>query len=146
VYRSLCVIRFTFLMFLAHCVPTNAAPPKLVVVQLLNGRNGKPLANVRVYVSFDDHKGRKSLDLISNGRGEIEFDASGAGTFQVHPIALVPCGEQYIGNPDRNYAIDEVLGPGILTKNDCGHLESEPLRGRLLYFARRATWWELFRN
>jgi hypothetical protein len=35
---------------------------------------------------------------------------------------------------------------GLLTWNDYGRLNAEPLQGRLLYFVRPATWWEMFEN
>ncbi len=117
-----------------------------IVVRVVNGHNGKPLANVRVYVGFDDSKGRQPLGLTTNALGEVQFEANGAKTIQVHPVGEVTCGEQPIGASYRDYSIEEILKEGLLTKNDCGHLNAEPLRGKLLYFVRPAKWWELFKN
>jgi hypothetical protein len=64
----------------------------------------------------------------------------------VHVIGAVTCGEQPVGAPWRNYSVAEILSTGLLTQNDCGHRHYEPLRGKLLYFVRRATLWELFKN
>jgi len=124
----------------------NAGLGQPVTVQIVNGRNGKPMAKVRVYIGFDDLRGRQPLDLTTNRQGEIQFEADGAQTFQVHPVGTVACGEQPIGAPYRNYSVAEVFKSGLLTQNDCGHGHYEPLRGRLLYFVRPARWWELFKN
>jgi hypothetical protein len=117
-----------------------------VTVRIINGRNGKPLPKVRVYIGFDDLKGRQSLDLTTDAQGELQFEANGAKTIQVHPVGEVTCGEQPVGAPYRNYSIEEILKDGLLTKNDCSHISAEPLRGKLLYFVRPATGWELFKN
>jgi hypothetical protein len=64
----------------------------------------------------------------------------------VHPVGLVGCGEQPKGAPYRKYSIVEILQAGLVTPNDCGRQEAEPIRGKLIYFARPASWWELFKN
>jgi hypothetical protein len=125
----------------------NTANAQWVTVQFLNGRNGKPIAKGgRVWVYFNNETGRHILDLHTDGQGEVQFDANGAKTFQVSPVGYIPCGEQPVGSSPRDYAIDEILKTGLLTKNDCGPIKAEPIRRRLLYFARRASWWELFKN
>jgi hypothetical protein len=117
-----------------------------VVVQIINGHSGKPMVKTRVYVGFDDLKGRQPLDLTTNRDGEVQFESGGAHTFQVRVVGAVACGEQPVGSPWRSYSIAETLKIGLLTQNNCGHGNYEPLPGRLLYFVRRATWWELFKN
>jgi hypothetical protein len=117
-----------------------------VVVQFINGRSGKPMAKVKVYIGFDDLKARKPLDLTTDRQGKVEFETDGAKTFQVHPVGLVACGEQPKGAPYRDYSIAEILRAGLVTRNDCGRAKAEPLRGGLLYFARPASWRELFKN
>lgn len=123
------------------------ATAQLVSVQFINGRNGKAVKKgERVWVYFDNGKGRQILDLHTDSQRAVQFDAGGATTFQVSAVGFVPCGEQPVGVPARNYSIEDVLKHGLLTKNDCGHLNAEPLRGKLLYFVRPATGWELFKN
>jgi hypothetical protein len=123
------------------------ATAQLVSVQFISGRSGRVVKKgVRVWVHFDNGKGREILDLRTDSQGVIQFDAGGATTFQVSAVGFVPCGEQPIGVPARNYSVEDVLKHGLLTKNECGTLHSEPLRGRLSYFVRPATWWELFKN
>jgi hypothetical protein len=118
-----------------------------VTVQFLNGRNGTPIAKgVRIWAYFNNETGRHILDLHTDRQGEVQFDTNGAKTFQVSPVGYIPCGEQPVGSSPRDYAIDEILKTGLLTRNTCGRINAEPLRGRLSYFVRPATWWELFKN
>lgn len=117
-----------------------------VVIQFINGKNGKPIAHAKVYIGFDDLKGQKALTLTTDDRGEVNFKTGRAKTFQVHPVALVACGEQPKGAPYRDYSIAKILGAGLVTRNSCDHKKAEPVRGRLIYFARHASWWELFKN
>jgi hypothetical protein len=124
----------------------SAAWCQTVVVQIMNGRSGKPAPKVRVYIGFDDLKSRQSLDLTTNRQGVIQFETDGAKTFQVHPVGEVACGEQPVGAPSRDYSIEDILKAGILTQNNCGHSTAEARRGRLVYFVRPATGWELFKN
>jgi hypothetical protein len=78
------------------------------------------MAKVRVYIGFEDLKGRQSVDLTTDRNGEVRFEADSSKTFQVHPVWLAACGEQPVGAPYRDYPIAETLKTGILTKNTCG--------------------------
>jgi hypothetical protein len=116
-----------------------------VVVQILNGRNGKPISKIRVWVGFDEKRGKEPLDLKTDRQGEVQFETNGAKTFQVSPVGVVPCREQQFTTP-IDYSIEEILKKGIVTRNDCGQSNPEPSRGRLKYIVRPATSWKLFKN
>lgn len=88
--------RATFLVFLL-CILSGHASCQTLVVQFMNGKSGKPIPKIRVYIGFDDLKTRQSLDLTTNRQGEVQFDANGSKAFQVHPVGLVACGEQTKG-------------------------------------------------
>jgi hypothetical protein len=124
----------------------SSAWSQALVVQIIDGRNGKPITKARVYIGFDDLRSRQVLDPTTDRQGIIQFETNGAKTFQVHPIGDVACGEQPVGSPSRDYSIDRVLKEGILTQNECGHSNAEAQRGRLVYFVRPATNSELFKN
>ena len=115
-----------------------------VVVQILNGRNGKPISKIRVWVSFDDERGKQLLDLKTDRQGEVQFETNGSKTFQLSPVGVVPCREQQLTS-QVDYSTEEILKEGIITRNDCSQSSPAPLRGRLIYIARPATWWELFK-
>lgn len=144
--RPVFVERFVLFVFLITCIFGKAVPGQTVVVRLINGRSGKPIAKGRVYIAFDDLHSGQPLNLTTNREGEIQFDASGATTLQVHPVGMVSCGEQRTGMPMRNYSILRILKTDLVTENHCGRSDAEPLRGRLLYYVRPATEWQLFKN
>lgn len=138
------VIKSAHLLRSSHDLTSgNAALAQKVTVQIIDGRSGKPMSKIRVYIAFDAPNPQQTLDLRTNRQGEVQFEAAPeAKTFQVHAVGVVLCGEQPIGAPWRNYPIDEIMKSGLLTQNNCGLGNYEPLRGRLSYFARRASWWE----
>jgi hypothetical protein len=123
------------------------ANAQLVTVQFLKGKNGKPIKRgTRVWSYFNNKSGRQILEMHTDREGIIRFDAGGAESFEVSVVGFVPCGEQPVGAPAREYSVEKVLRDGLLTTNNCGKLNSEPLSGKLLYFVRPATAWELFKN
>lgn len=107
------------------CAFSSSAWSQTVVVQIINGRNGKPVPKARVYVGFDDLRSRQTLDLTTDRQGLIQFETNGAKTFQIHPVGEVACGEQPVGAPSRDYSIDQILREGVLTQNDCGRRGSK---------------------
>jgi hypothetical protein len=140
-------LKCSALLLLLTAFFSKATTGQSVRVQFVNGRSGKPIGKGgRIWVYFNNKTGRHIFDLRTDQEGEIQFEADGAETFQVSSVGYVACGEQPVGSPPRDYSIDEVLKTGLLTENDCGRLNTEPLRGRLLYFVRPATWWELFKE
>jgi hypothetical protein len=138
-------VRFCMTLLLG-CALCSAASAQPIAVRLLDGKTGKPRSKVRVYIVLGDPSQQHTLDLKTDRDGDVSFDPSGEKTFQVRPIGEVSCGEQPIGAPIRDYSIDQVVLSGLVTTNDCGQLSLEPIRGRLTYLVRTATWMELFRN
>jgi hypothetical protein len=135
----LSISRLCFLFWISACLFCNIAAAQLITVQLLNGKNGKPIGNATVHISFRDDANQKTLDLTTNSQGLIQFEANGSKTFQVHQIGFATCGEQPIGSQPRDYPIDRVLDAGLVSVNNCGHFIQEPKRGRLIFFVRHGT-------
>lgn len=139
--RLISLVMFLFLLL------GNTAGSQTVSVHFINGQSGKPLKKgIRIWAYFNDRSGRQILDLHTDQEGEVHFDVNGAKTFQVSPVGYIACGEQPVGSAARDYAVAEIMRAGVLTTNDCGHLGTEPIRGRLSYFVKPASWWQLFKN
>lgn len=134
------------LVALVGCMWSGAASAQTVIVKLLNGKSGKPISRIRVYIVLGDPKDQKLFDPKTDQQGKVQFEAKDLKTFQLRAIGTVTCGEQPIGAPGRDYPTDEVLKTGIVTANDCGSRKFEPIHGQLTYIARPATWLELFKN
>jgi hypothetical protein len=130
-------------VWVAICVLSVAAGvTQSITMQLLNGKNGKPIAKVKVYISFPDDPARQTLQFTTDSRGEIQFDVNGSKAFQVHQIGYGTCDEQAVGSQPRAYPIDKILDTGLVSANNCGHIRVQPERGRLVFFVRHGTWGE----
>lgn len=123
-----------------------SSPGPTVTIQLLDGRNGKPMNKARFVILFPDEKGRPGLVLPTNQKGEVQFDAQGSETIIVTPVSAVSCGAQVPGGPKPSFSVAEIVNHGIITKNTCGDLHIESQRGRILYFARPIHFWEGMKN
>jgi hypothetical protein len=147
--RKQIFVRNVLLLLLLGSLFSVDADAQTIVVKFLNGHNGKPFANERVWVYFSDPKAKEPFDLKTDREGKVQFESNGAKTFEVTGVGLTPCiaqTEQLKNEAHRDYSIQEVLAQGIVTRNDCGHTNLEPQRGQLTIVVRHATSWELFKN
>jgi hypothetical protein len=139
-------MRYTFLMFVMFFGMVLGMNGQQIVVQVINGKTNKPISKARIFVSFPSETRRQSVQLNTDRNGEASFPSDGIDHFEIHPIALVTCGEQPAGTSQPSFSTAEVLSSGILTKNNCGQSGREPIRGKIVYFVRTAGWLELFKN
>jgi len=135
--RKLCAV--LCLVIWPFCNVTSA---QSITLQLLNGKNGKPITKAKVYISFSDDQTRKAIELTTDHRGEVQFDAGGSKTFQVHQIGYATCDEQPVGSQPRTYPVDRILKMGQVSANDCSRARLQPEPGRLVFFVRHGTWGE----
>jgi hypothetical protein len=128
------------------------AAAQSVIVQFVNGKSGKPIGPGKpIYVAFQSGPIRSILNLHTDDQGIVEFDVEGARTFRVAPIGYVPCGEQAVDAPLKDYSVEDVVNDGLLTKNTCpGNngvaFKDQPQPGRLVYFVKKESPWESFKN
>lgn len=119
------------------------------LIQLVDGRNGKPIVGVHMVVfggaSLEEvrlHKAR--FDLVTNTEGLAAIPAllPSIQWVQVWPDAYMLCQDK----PNNNsFKISEITSVGLNASNTCGELKKGTLRGRLIVFARPAHWWEKMR-
>lgn len=131
-------------LFLYPAVPSAIA--QKITVQLLNGRTGKPMKRVKVYINLNNSDASREIGLSTDSSGEAIFDAHGEKTFHITPIGSVSCGAQPIGAHAPEYSVAEILRSGIVSPNTCSGKNAEPLRGHLIYFVVPASWWQMFKN
>jgi len=125
----------------------NFASAQNVSVQFLQGKNGKPVGPGKgIYVAFQSGPIRSILNLHTDYQGVVQFDVEGAKTFRVAPFGYVTCGEQAFHAPLKDYSVDDVVNDGLLTRNNCGTFDSQPQPGRLLYFVKKESSSETFKN
>jgi hypothetical protein len=136
----------TLLMLATMILPSAVASGQPVAVQLLNEKNRKPLKGYRVYVLLGDPRAQHMLDLKTDHDGKVRFDTSGEATFQVRPIGTIACTKPATSPPDINFSVAEVIAHGVVTPNNCGSFDPEPLRGQVTFLTRSAPGLDLFRN
>lgn len=138
----LSVKRLSFILIIGQlaCLSSSATIAQSIIVQLLNGKNGKPIAKAKIDISFDGT--RNPLHFTTDSQGEVRFDADGSQSFEVHQIGYATCDEQPYGSKPRDYSIDGILKSGLISANNCGHIRVQRERGRLVFFVRHGTWTE----
>ena len=135
--RKMCIVLCIFIS-----LPSNVASAQSITLQLLNGKNGKPITKAKVYISLSDDQTHNAIELTTDHRGEVQFDAGGSKTFQVHQIGYATCDEQPVGSQPRAYPVEKILEAGQVGANDCGNTRMQPEPGLLVFFVRHGTWGE----
>jgi hypothetical protein len=115
-------------------------------VQILNGRNGKPVANEHVNVFRTGDFG----DLAGNRDHRDDFNTDANGIFTVSQIAPEtdsfrvavdwhrPCAKSY-----AKFSLHEIFSKGVVSENSCKpKLEQSAKPGTLILFVRDETFFE----
>ena len=137
--------RAFLLLALAVLLSCETASGETITVQLLNGKSRKVLKGHLVTIILGDPHKQHALDLKTDRDGRVRFETNGEGSFQVRPIGLIPCSTPASVGANINYSVSEVSAHGIVTSNDCGTFNPEPMRGQVTVLARPASTLDLFR-
>jgi hypothetical protein len=138
---------YLILLVLASVIlPCARASGQPIAVQLLNGKTRKPLKGYRVYILLGDPRAQNRLDLKTDHEGKVHFEASSENTFQVRPVGTVACTKPTAASEDINFNVAEVIAHGVVTPNECGSFDPEPMRGQVTFLTRSASGMDLFRN
>lgn len=121
-----------------------------IVVRVVDGRNGKPLANQRLLVfagnSPETVRGHKeNFDLITDKEGvaDLRIVSPDMRWIQVWVNFHVLCQSR----PNaRSFSIAEILSKGVSTPNTCGSPRAQPTPGKFIVFARPTHFWEKMRR
>jgi hypothetical protein len=121
-----------------------------IVVQVLNGKNGKPIANELVLVftgaSAEDAKEHKThLEIRTDAEGTALLSVENLATsyIQVWADWHVLCQE----TPNsKSYSVEDILKKGLSTSNNCGPIKPQLSPNHFVVFARPAHFWEKTRQ
>jgi hypothetical protein len=129
------------LIIMSACVCSTALAAQTVLVQLVNGRSGKPVGKDKsVHVVFDTGQIRHLLNLHTDAQGIVEFDAQGAKEFKVAPVEYAPC-DQPASAATKDYSVADITNDGLVTFNDCAQSSPQPVPGRLIYLVKPGSRW-----
>jgi hypothetical protein len=117
-----------------------------ITVQVLDGRNGKPVADQHVLVFTGLSSDAVKTHAIHTG---VTTDKYGVGTLTIYPGETqwlqvftdghIPC----FPNPvEASFSVSDIMSKGLVTANNCSALVREPSPGHLIIFARPAHFME----
>lgn len=121
-----------------------------IVVDAVDGRNGRPLANQRLVAfageSPESVKRQRSLiELVTDkdGLATLTIAAPDLRWVQVWADGHILCQSEPNG---RSFSVLEVLSNGVSAPNTCGTMTKKTEAGHLVIFARPANFWEKMRR
>ena len=139
--RRIAAISLAFLLFFAKVAICQQSS---VLIRVINGKTGKPIANERL-VFFGGkspeeaaHKVQKLNDATAGADGVVAYriDPNATGWIQVFTDGLTPC----FANPNsRSFSVDKIIKTGESTLNDCGKAVAQNSPGTFVVFAREAN-------
>jgi hypothetical protein len=138
---GLCFVAATFSSGSFSKAQTEVVPASLdIAVQVLDGRNGKPIPNQRVLVFVG---GSSEAAKSHAEHTDLTTDKDGLGTLRVHPKETqwiqVWADGRVLCYPDPNqssFSVDTIVSAGIVTPNNCSGVTKDPVPGHLIIFAR----------
>jgi hypothetical protein len=115
------------------------ASAETIRIRVLNGHNGKPLVSEKVNVFIQGEKDSGTYTTDTDGTFTLDLDPS---------KILIPSTEWWITcrkvNPaaPHFFSVQSIHDEGVTDENTCGKARSEPIRGTLTIFARKASFFE----
>lgn len=117
-----------------------------IAVQVLDGRNEKPIPNQRVLVFVG---GSREAAKSHAEHTDLTTDKDGLGSLRVHPNQTlwiqVWADGRVLCYPDPNqssFSVDTIMSTGVVTPNSCSGVTKDPAPGHLIIFARPARFME----
>jgi len=111
-----------------------------IQIRVLNAKNGERVADQKVSV---DIKGtRDASEYTTDDEGDISVDLDPTAEVFVATEWWITC--RKIGNDiDPYVSVARVLQEGVTVENTCGHAKSEAIKGKLVIFAKKASFIQL---
>jgi hypothetical protein len=116
--------------------------PLKISVQVLDGRNGKPLKNQQLLVftgrtsdAVKSHAEHTGLITDKAGTGVLVIYPSETQWLQVFADWRVLC---YPNANQGSFSVSEIMSKGVVTPNGCSAFMRKPTPGRFIVFARPA--------
>ena len=114
-------------------------------VRILDGRNGKPIANERAQIWINGRTGN-AHELTTGRDGVATLEIPAGASLDIESNLFRDCRPFEKRVPRPTYSTDEIVSSGFAAGNGCGKLSSEARRGELLFFVRPRHWWEGMRQ
>lgn len=121
------------------------AQDKQIVVQAVDGRNGKPLANQHLLVFGGDssesvRQHKKQYEVVTDKHGSATLMlVPGTQWLQVWMDWHVLCQKE---PNSKNFSVADIFASGVSAPNTCSSASQKAMPGHLVVFARPAHFWE----
>ena len=117
-----------------------------ITVQVLDGRNGKPLADQHVLVftglsaaAVKTHAQHTGVTTDKDGMGTITIYPGETQWLQVFTDGRIPC----FPNPNQaSLSVSDIMSKGLVTPNDCSAKVQQASPGHFVIYARPAHFME----
>jgi hypothetical protein len=125
-------------LFLASSILLKAEP---VTIRVLNGKNGKPMPNVRVLLqdATTNYTLGDAAETDSNGR--VTFSLGQSTSIRPAVDGVGECANKREAI-DPSFSVAKIRDAGLVESNQCGKFTIPPRPGELVLFCRPPTWWE----
>ncbi|HEU5352768.1 MAG TPA: hypothetical protein VFU55_14350 [Terracidiphilus sp.] len=131
----------TVLAFVALGSQTGQA--QSIQVRVLDGHSGKRISNEKVSVLIKGEKGAREYKTDDEGDFTLPINPSAdifvATEWRVTCRAVKPGVIPFV-------SVTTILQEGVTLPNTCGHAESETIKGKLVIFTRKASFFENFKR
>lgn len=143
------IFRAAWLLGALALMGTAVAQDKQMVVQVLDGNTGKPLANqhVTVYGGASPEgalEKKMHFQLVTNkaGLGSLKTPAA-VKWIQVWPDWKTLC---QTDPQNKTFSVDEIVSAGLAAPNTCSSVVQKADQGRFVVYAREASFGEKVRR
>jgi hypothetical protein len=117
-----------------------------ITVKVLDGRNGKPLANQHLLVftglsndSVETHAQHTSVTTDKDGTGTLTIYPDETQWLQVFADGRIPC---FLNPNQTSFRVNDIVSRGLVTPNTCSALSHDPSPGHFIIFVRPAAFME----
>lgn len=135
------IVCLVVLTFAALCLQATQA--QSIQVRVLDGGSGKRIPNEKVSVLIKGEKAAREYKTDDEGDFTLPIDPSAdifvATEWRVTCRAVKPGVIPYI-------SVATIMQEGATLQNTCGHAQSETIRGKLVIFTRKASFFENFKR
>jgi len=138
------LIAVTAAASLEHQTSIQANPPRTIIVQVLNGKTGKPIKGEAPNIWIGNVK--DPVNPRTDSKGEIALEIG-----QAQPAEIRVMGNYYMDCRRREnqelmmnvrYSLTEIIAKGVVSENGCGQSRTNPIPGKLILYMRPMTFKE----
>ena len=148
--RALPIVRMFIIIGLLFAAQLSVANENPIVIDLVDGRTGKPIPNEHILVfqgstqkDVRAEKSHKNLQADTNGTAILTLDGPSVLRIQVWVDGYVLCQD----TPNsKSYSVQKIRETGLNAPNNCSSMTRENAPNHFAVYVRHAHFWEKMRR